>query len=347
MSGLADDGSVTATAARGRHCVVDRRALLGIMVGSLLGTPVVTVAQPAGKVYRVGFLWDGPAVFPDAIEAFRQGLRDLGYVDGRNLVIEYRWADGKPERMRELAEELVRLKVDVIMAPSSIYTGAARRATPTIPIVFMSHADPLGSGHVTSLGRPGGNITGFSLMMTETNVKSLELFREAVPRLSRIAVMWDPATPSHGPGLKAVEEAGPSLGLRVQAVAVRSAPEYENAFSTMVRERAGGVLVLSTPLFIAGAKRLAELALMHKLPSLFGPKHHVTAGGLMSYSPDRADLWRRSATYVDKILKGAKPDDLPVQQPTKFELVINLGTAKALGLTIPPALLQRADELIQ
>jgi putative ABC transport system substrate-binding protein len=184
-------------------------------------------------------------------------------------------------------------------------------------------------------------------MMTETNVKGLELFKEAVRGLSRVAVIWDPATPSHGPGLKAVEAAGPALGLRNQPVAVRSGTEYESAFSAIVRGRAGGVLVLSTPLFIAGAQPLAELALTHKLPSLFGPRHHVEAGGLMSYSPDRADNWRRGAIYVDKILKGAKPADLPVQQPNRFELVINLKTAKALGLTIPPSLLQRADEVIQ
>ncbi|HEX9569679.1 MAG TPA: ABC transporter substrate-binding protein [Rhodospirillales bacterium] len=326
---------------------MDRRTFIASMVGAILSAPLAAEAQQAGKIYRVGFLWDSPAVFPDAIEAFRQGLRNLGYVEGRSVAIEYRWAEGKPERMRELAEELVRLKVDVIVAPSSIYTGAAKRATSTIPIIFMSHADPLRTGHVASLGRPGGNITGLTIMMTETNVKGLELFKEAVPWLSRVAVVWDPATPSHEPGLKAVEVAGPSMGLRIQSVAVRSATEYESAFSAIIRERADGVLVLSTPLFIAGAKRLAELAMTHKLPSLFGPKHHVAAGGLMSYSPDRADLYRRGATYVDKILKGAKPSDLPVERATKFELVINLKTAKALGITIPPALLARANEVIE
>ena len=249
--------------------------------------------------------------------------------------------------MRELAEELVRLKVDVIIAPSSIYTGAAKRATSTIPIIFLSHADPLSSGHVKSLARPGGNATGLTVMMTETSVKGLELFKEAVPRLSRVAVVWDPATPSHGPALKAVEGAAPSLGLQIRSVAVRSATEYESAFSAMVRQRAGGMLVLPTPLFIAGAKPIADLALRHKLPSLFGPKHHVVAGGLMSYSPHRPDLWRRGAVFVDKILKGARPDDLPVERATKFELVINMKTAKALGLTISPSVLARADELLQ
>ena len=313
----------------------------------LLAGALGAAAQPAGKVYRIGFLWDGPDVFPEAIEAFRRGLRDLGYIEGRNLSMEYRWAHGKPERMRELAEELVRLKVDVIVAPSSVYTSAAKQATSTIPVVFVSHADPLRSGHVATLARPGGNVTGLSLMMTETNVKGLELFKEVVPKASRIAVMWDPATPSHVPGLKAIESAAPPLGLQVQSVPVRSPAEYKAAFSAMARERADGVLVLSTPMFIADAPRLAELALAHKLPSLFGPKHHVAAGGLMSYSPDRGDLFRRGAVFVDKILRGAQPASMPVEQPTKFELVINLRTAKSLGIVISPAMLARADEVVQ
>jgi ABC-type uncharacterized transport system substrate-binding protein len=309
--------------------------------------PLAAHGQQVGKVHRVGFLWDGPDVFPDAIEAFVQGLGDLGYVEGRNLAIEYRWGEGKPDRMRALAEELVRLKVDVIVAPSSIYTEAAKQATSTIPIIFMSHADPLGTSHVTSLVHPGGNVTGLSLMMPETTVKGLELFKEIVPTLSRVAVIFDPATPSHGPSLKAADAAGPTLSLRIQPVPVRSATEYESAFSSIVRERVDGVLVLSTPLFIAGAKPLADLAIAQKLPSLFGPSHNVQAGGLMSYSPHRADQWRRAAIYVDKILKGAKPADLPVQQPTKFELVINLKTAKTIGLTISESFLLRADKVIE
>jgi putative ABC transport system substrate-binding protein len=304
-------------------------------------------AQPAGKAYRIGFLWDSPAVFPESIEAFRQSLRELGYVEGQNLTIEYRWAEGNPERIRELAQELVRLKVDLIVAPSSIYTGAAKEATSTIPIVFISHADPLGSGHVASLARPGGNATGLTIMMTETNVKGLELFKQALPTLARVAVVWDPATPSHRPGLKAVEAAAPSLGLRILSVPVRRATEYESAFSTMVRERADGVLVLATPLFIAGAKPLAELALRHRLPSLFGPKHNVEAGGLMSYSPRRSDLYQRGAVFVDKILRGARPADLPVEQATTFDLVINMKTAKTLGVTIAPSVLARAAEVLE
>ncbi len=321
--------------------------ILTLAVGILLAAPLAAEAQQAGKVYRVGFMWDSLGMFPGAIEGFRGGLRDLGWVEGQNIVVEYRWSEGRFDRLPDQAGELVRLKVDVIVAPSSIYAEAAKRATSTIPIVFVSHADPIGSGHVASLARPGGNITGLALMMTETNAKGLELLKEAVPGLSRVAVLWDPATPSHKPGLNAVEVMGRALGLRLQTVAVRSATEFDSAFSAIIRERAGAVLVLSTPLFIAGARRLAELAMKHKLPTMFGPKVHAEAGGLLSFGPDRVDLFRRGAIYVDKILKGAKPADLPVQQPTKFELVINLKTAKALGLNIPQSLLIRADEVIQ
>ena len=333
--------------AGGRFLIMRRREFITLLGGSAVAWPLAARAQQAGKVYRVGFLWEGPDVSPDDLEAFRQGLRDLGYVEGRTIAIEYRWAEGKPERMRELAEELVRLKVDVIVTPGSLYTGAAKQATATIPIIFIGHADPLATGHVTSLARPGGNITGLSIMMTETNVKGLELLKEAVPGLSRAAVIFDPATPSHGPGLKAVEDAGPALGLRIQSVAVRSATEFDGAFSAIVRERADAVLVLLNPPFIGGAKRLAELALTHKLPSLFGLRHHVEVGGFMSYSPDRADIWRRAATYIDKILKGANPADLPVEQASRYQLVINLKTAKAIGLTIPESFLWRADEVIE
>ena len=324
-----------------------RRDFITLIGGAAASWPLSAYGQQAGKVYRIGFLWEGPDVFPDEIEASRQGLSALGYVEGSNLTIEYRWGEGKPERMLALAKELVRLKVDIIMAPSSIYTEAAKQATSTIPIIFMSHADPLGSGHVASLAHPGGNVTGLSLMMPETTVKGLELFKEVVPTLSRVAVIFDPATPSHGPAVKAAEAGGPKRRLSIKPVSVRSATEYESAFSSIVREHADGVLVLSTPLFIAGAKPLADLTMAHKLPSLFGPSHNVQAGGLMSYSPDRADQWRRAGDYVDKILKGATPAELPVQQPTKFELVINLKTAKALGLEIPPMLLARADALIE
>jgi putative ABC transport system substrate-binding protein len=326
--------------------MTSRRTFLATLSAGLIA-PLGASSQPAGRIHRIGFLWDTPAVWPHALEAFRQGLRNLGWVEGQNIVIEYRWAEGRFDRLADLVDELVQLNVDLIVAPTSIYTGAAMRRTSKIPIVFASHADPVGSGHVDSLGRPGKNATGLTIVMSETMAKSLELLKAAVPGLARVAVIWDPSTPSHRPGLKAVQETGPKLGMRIQPVAVRSAAEYERAFSSIVQERANGVLVLSTPLFMGGAKELADLALTHKLPTMFGPREHVEAGGLLSYSPDRADLYNRAATYVDKILKGASPSELPVQQATKFELVVNLRTAKALALTIPQTVLLRADQVIQ
>jgi putative ABC transport system substrate-binding protein len=329
------------------HGLMERRTFLGLIAGSLLVAPLGAEAQQAGKVYRVGFLWESPTIFPGAVEAFHRGLRDLGWIEGQNIVVEHRWSGGRFDRLASHAEELVRLKVDVIVAPTSIYTEAAKRATSTIPIVFMSHADPVLSGHVVSLARPGGNITGLSLMLTEMYPKFLELLKEVVPKLSRVAILWDPATPSHRPGLEAALAAARTLRLQVQSVAVRSGAEFDGAFSAMSHERAEGVLILSTPLFIAGAGRLADLAMLHKLPTIFGPRVHAEAGGLLSFGPDRTDLFRRAAGYVDRILKGAKPADLPVEQASKFELLINLKTAKALGLTIPPSLLQRADQVIE
>jgi len=326
--------------------MISRRAFVAAAV-TAVAAPRSGAAQQTGKVYRIGFLWDTPTIWPHALEAFRQGLRDLGWVEGKNIAMEYRWTEGRFERLPSLVEELVRLNVDLIVAPTSIYTGAAKRATSTIPIVFASHADPIGSGHVASLAHPGTNATGLTIVMSETMAKSLELLKETVPGLKRVAVVWDPATPSHRPALKAVEDMSRALGLRLQTLAVRSTSEFDGTFSVIVQERAGAVLVLSTPLFMGGAQRLAELGLTHKLPTMFGPREHVEAGGLLSYSPDRADLYRRAAAYVHKILKGASPADLPVQQATKFEFVINLKTAKALGLTIPPSILARADEVIQ
>jgi putative tryptophan/tyrosine transport system substrate-binding protein len=324
-----------------------RRDVLASLVGVAVLWPLALNAQDARKIYRVGLLWDSPAMFPKAIEALREGLRDKGWVEGQNLSFEPLWTEGHFERIGALAEQLVRSKVDVIVAPSSIYTGAAKRATSTIPIVFLSHADPLGSGHVASLAYPGGNVTGLSLLMTETNAKSLELLKEAIPTVSQVAVIYDPATPSHAPGLRAIPEAGPTLGMSVVPVPVRSASEFEDAFAHIAQQRSDAVLVLSTPLYMASMKPLADLALKYRLASMFGPREHIEAGGLLSYSPDRADLWRRGATYVDRILKGGNPADLPVQQPIKIDLAINLSTAKTLGLTIPPTLLARADEVIE
>jgi len=327
--------------------MTSRRTLLGTLIGGLFLAPIHAAAQRAEKIHRIGFLWDTPAVWPHALSGFREGLRDLGWLEGKNIIVEYRWAEGRFERLPGMVDDLIRLNVQLIVAPTSIYTGAVRRATSTIPIVFASHADPIGSGHVVSLARPGTNATGLTIVMGETTAKSLELLKATVPGLARVAVIWDPATPSHTPVLNAAETAGRALGLRIQALAVRSAAQFDDTFSAITREHAGAVLVLSTPLFMGGAQQLADLALKHRVPTLFGSREHVEAGGLLSYSPDRADLYRRAAAYVDKILKGSNPADLPVQQATKFELAVNLKTAKALGLAIPHAVLVRADQIVE
>jgi putative ABC transport system substrate-binding protein len=323
---------------------MNRRALLAVVAGAVVARSCgFLAAQQASRVPRLGFLWDRPSEYTDAIEAFRRGLRDLGWIEGQNITIEYRWADGKPDRMRELAEELVRLKVDILVAPTSIYTEAAKRATSTIPIIFMTHADPIGSGHVASLARPGGNITGLSMMQTETGAKGVELLKDAIPELTR--------SPSSSTQQRLrMSRAGMRLRRRAQPSSLRpvgTVAEFDSAFAAISREHAGAVLILATPLYITGARRLAELAIAHKLPSMSGVRKFAEEGGLLSFGTDRNDLCRRGATYVDKVLKGAGPADLPVEQPTKFELVINLKTAKALGLTVPPLILARADEVIE
>ena len=326
-----------------------RRRQFLIAAGAFIAAPRAAKAQQAGKLYRIGYLGN-TASTPETLalrDAFRQGLRERAWVEGQNIVIEYRWAEGKLERLPELAAELVRLKVDLIFANSSVFVEPARRATQTIPIVFALHADPVGSGHVASLGRPGGNITGLSLMQSEFTVKGLELLKEVVPLATRIAVLWNPATPSHGPGLKAIEAATPALGVRVQPLAVRAPEDFEGAFAAMARERAEALLVIAASIFFTAQRQLGELAMKQRLPTMFGARGHAELGGLLSYSANYPDLMRRSAAYVDKILKGAKPGDLPVEQSTKFELVVNLKTAKSLGITIPPSVMLRADEVIQ
>jgi ABC-type uncharacterized transport system substrate-binding protein len=311
--------------------------------------PLAVEAQQPGKVYRIGVLTNKASDPAEARlwQAFRSGLRERGWIEGQNILIEFRAAEGNTARLPELAADLVRLKVDLIVARSSTFVQAAKEATASIPIVFLIHADPVGTGHVTSLARPGGNVTGLTAMMTDLAPKELELLISAVPVAKRIAVLWNPDTPSHTPALKAVEEAGRTLRVQVQAVGARTAAELEGAFTAMARARAQAVLVLGNPLFLGERQRVAELAIKRRLPTVFNLKDNVDAGGLMSYSPNYDDLYQRGAIYVDKILKGSKPADLPVEQATKFELVINLKTAKALGLTIPQSLLQRADEVIQ
>jgi len=329
-----------------------RRSLgpaLGILLLTVLVAALPAAAQPAAKVYRVGLLGENSADAGEARiwEAFRLELTSRGWIEGKNVLIESRWAESNPARLPELAAELVRLKVDVIVTRGSIYTQAAKTATSTIPIVFTMHADPVRTGHVTSLGRPGGNITGLTIQMTDLDIKGLEILTSAVPRAKRVAVLLNPDAPSHTPGLRTLEEAARPIDVQILPVVARTGEDLENAFSSMARAQAQAVLVLGYGPYMAARQRLAELSLKYRLPTFFTWRDHVEAGGLMSYAPDQRDLARRSAIYVDKILRGAKPNDLPVEQPTKFELVINLKTAKALGLTIPPSLLARADQVIE
>src|SRR6266481_338778 len=315
---------------------------MGTLAGGLLAAPLAAEAQVPGKVPRVGFL--GPRTRADAapyLDAFLLGLRETGWVEGKNIFIEYRWAEGRQERL----PELVRLKVDVILAGPTSAAVAAKNATSTIPIVTTSAGDP-GIGLVASLARPGGNVTGLSFSVEmATFGKGLELLKETVPKVRRVAVLSNPANPAHALAIK--EVAARSVGVQLQLLEARGPTELDSAFAAMARERAGAVLVMADSTFGFYRSRLRDLAAKGRLPAMYGLREHPEVGGLMSYGADNRDNFRRAATYVDKILKGAKPADLPVEQPTKFELVINLKTAKTLGLTIPPSLLQRADEVIQ
>jgi putative ABC transport system substrate-binding protein len=317
---------------------------------ALLAAPLAAEPPPAAKVPRIGYLSTDLAGNPQNHEAFLQGLRDFGYVEGRNVVIEYRDADGKDARLPALAAELVALKVDVIVAAAGTLAAlTAKQATTALPIVFIAVGNPVTSGLVTSLARPGGNATGLSAVTTELVVKWLELLKQAAPGIRRVALLWQPG--ALGEAEKAVlregEVAARALGVRLQSVEGRDPADIDRAFSDMTRARVGALTVISTPMFSKERRRLVDLAAKNRLPTMFSFRSYVDSGGLMSYGASVSDMFRRAATYVDKILKGAKPDDLPVEQPTKFELVINLKTAKALGLTIPPSLLGRADEVIQ
>jgi putative ABC transport system substrate-binding protein len=328
---------------------MDRRDTVLALL-ALGAAPFAAEAQQAAKVARIGYLSTNLAASPNRPEAFRQGLRDLGYVEGRNLVIEYRYAEGKVEQLPALAAELVALKVDVIVASGTLAALAAKQATSTLPIVFSPAGDPVGSGLVTSLARPGGNVTGLSAFAPELVGKRLELLKQAVPGVSRVAVLWQPGAfgeRAEMDTLKRAEVAARDLGVPLQFVEARGPADFDRAFSDMTRARAGALTVLASNMFNSERRRLVDLAAKNRLPALYSARELVDAGGLMSYGANLADLNRRAATYVDKILKGTKPADLPVEQPTKFELVINLKTAKALGLTIPQSVLARADEVIQ
>ena len=323
-----------------------RREFIATLAGGLVAAPLAAEAQQAAKVPRIGYLFSNLATPSHLWEAFRQGLRDLGYVEGRNVVIEYRDAEGKLDRLPALAAELVALKVDVIVAPATPATVAAKQATKTIPIVFAVVSDPVTSGLVTSLARPGGNVTGLTVLEPELVGKRLELLKQVVPGVSRVAVLWHPGAVGERTEkdvLKEAEAAARALGVPLQFVEARGPADFDRAFLDMTRASAGALTVLESTVFFVERRHLVDLAAKNRLPAVYGLREFVDAGGLMAYGPNQPDLFRRAATYVDKILKGAKPGDLPVEQPTKFELVINLKTAKDLGLTIPPSLLQRAE----
>jgi putative ABC transport system substrate-binding protein len=306
-------------------------------------------AQQAPKIARIGYPGPGtPATAAPLLEAFRQGLRELGYVEGKTFVLEVRHAEGRFERLPELARELVGLKVDVIVASSDLVIAAVKRETRTIPIVMTPSSDPVGTGFVASLARPGGNVTGFSMVSPELSGKRLELLREAVPGLSRVALLWNPDVRGNLFDYKEMEGAARSLRLAIQSVEVSRAEDFDRAFSAVTNQRAQAlVLPAGNPVAFSNRGQIVSFAQKNRLPSVYAQREYVDAGGLMSYGPSLPGMFRRAATYVDKILKGAKPADLPVEQPTKFELVINLQTAKALGLTIPQSLLRRADQVIQ
>ena len=305
-------------------------------------------AQQKKNLSRIGYLSVlSPTSDSARLEAFRRGLRELGYREGETFNIEPRYAEGKLDRLPHLAGELIRLDVDVIVAGGSTAIRAAKSATERIPIIMAHGSDPVALGYVVSLARPGGNITGLTHMAPELGGKRLELLKDIIARLSRVAVLTDPDTGGHGPQMREVEIAGPALSLQLQAVDVRAPNELEKAFSAMITARAGAFIVLQQPTLDRLRQRIVELAAKHRLPGMYPNDEYVESGGLMSYAADIANMFRRTATYVDKIMKGAKPADLPVEQPTKFELVVNLKAAKQIGLTMPPSVLARADRVIR
>ena len=327
-----------------------RRRLLVALGGGLLTAPLAAFAQQKGKVWRIGFL--AARSRPESLDSdffggFPQGMRELGYVEGRNLVIEWRFADGRNERLLDLATELVQLKVDVILVAGTPATSAAQKTTTTIPIVMGNTNDPVGGGFVKSLARPGGNVTGLSNLLVDLGPKHLEMLASMVPKLPRVAVLRNPANSSNVRNLESIQAAAQQIGKVILAVEARTAKEIESAFLMMTQQNTDAVIVLTDAFLVDQRRQIAELATRNRLPSISSFREYTEAGGLMSYGPNFRDNFRRAATYVDKILKGAKPADLPVEQPTKFELVINMKTAKALGLTIPQSILVRADSVIE
>jgi len=322
---------------------ISHMAFFAVLVA--LSFPVY--AQPTRTVYKIGYLVPtSQSVSVSRLEAFRRGLRELGYTEGKNIIIEYRYTEGKPDRLNDMAAELIRLKVDVVVTSSSASVRAVKKASATTPVVFAAVGDPVASGLVASLAKPGGNITGLTMLSQELSGKRLELLKEAFPKLTRVAALWS----SEGTGLevmKAVQTAAQGLGVKLQSLEIRTANDFDSAFEAAIRERAQSLLTHPLPVINLNRERIIQFAAKNRLPAMYPIPEFTDAGGLMSYAPNYADLYHRAAVYVDKILKGAKPADLPVEQPTKFELVINLKTAKQIGLTIPPNVLARADKVIK
>jgi putative tryptophan/tyrosine transport system substrate-binding protein len=324
-----------------------KAAVLSILMAvAVLAAGVTAEAQQPNNVPRIGYLRAERAPEVD-IEGFRKGLREHGYLEGKNIVVEYRWANGNEERLRSLVSELIGLKVDLIVTSAPAATQASKEATTTTPIVMVLVADPVAFGFVNSLARPGGNITGFAFLLPEISGKRLELLKETIPKLSRVAVLWNAANPYKETDLKEVQPVADALKVAVHTFRVREPNGFDDAFKAATKVRAEGLLTLDDPFTIAHRTRIIDLALRYKLPAVYAVRPFVDAGGLMYYGPDRVDQNRRAAIYVDKILKGTKPADLPVEQPTKFEFIINLKAAKQIGLTIPPNVLARADKVIK
>jgi putative tryptophan/tyrosine transport system substrate-binding protein len=325
-----------------------RTATLVVAFVGLLMAPMLSDAQRPAKIARIGYLaLTTPATTPHLRDAFQQALRELGWVEGQNLAIEFRYAEEKFDRLREVAAELVQRKVDLILAAGNPAALAVKPVTTTIPIVMVAVSDPVGRGFVTSLARPGGNITGLAEFGLELREKNLELLKEVLPTVSRVVVLWNPANPIHTPQVREMEVAASALGMELRPVEVRGPDEFDSAFQAAARTQADALITVSDAMFHNQHARIAELAAKSRLPAVFPERPFADAGGLMAYGPSVLDSFRRAAYYVDRILKGAKPADLPVEQPRKFELVINLKTAKALDLTISPSLLFQADEVIQ
>jgi putative ABC transport system substrate-binding protein len=317
------------------------------LCGVLLALSISAEAQAPKKVPRIGFLTASPSVFPGRIEAFRRGLRELGYVEGKNIVIDWRYTEGKLDHAPALAAELVRLEVDIIVSSGPTLTNILKEATTTIPIVMGYHTDPVGTGLVASLARPGGNITGLSVLSPELGGKRLEILKEVVPKLSRVAVLGSSTLPGNAETLKETVLVAGALGVKLQFIDVLSPKDIEAAFRRTVKERADAVLAQGSGILNAHRTQVADLAVKSRLPGMYYAAEFVEAGGLMFYGVDFPDLHRRAATYVDKILKGAKPAELPVEQPKKFEFIINLKAANQIGLVIPPNVLVRADKVIK